>query len=130
MQVQKSEFILGASLDHLFDIAHLMHKPMENEFRSMSHQMTDTGGAAEPTKPITNNMESAGSTGTQPAGESPSKWWKIALVSAGSALAGGVAAAWWYRKTLTKLQESGETPQDPHFGIFGSGSTSASDEDS
>ena len=81
-----------------------MHKPMENEFRSMSHQMTDAGGAAERAKPIANNLESASSAETQPAGESPSRWWKIALVSAGSALAGGVAAAWWYRKTLTKLQ--------------------------
>jgi hypothetical protein len=29
---------------------------------------------------------------------------KLGLVSVASALAGGLAAAWWYRKTLTKLQ--------------------------
>jgi hypothetical protein len=29
---------------------------------------------------------------------------KLGLISASSALVGGFAAAWWYRKTLTKLQ--------------------------
>ena len=29
---------------------------------------------------------------------------KLGLVSVASALVGGLAAAWWYRKTLTKLQ--------------------------
>ena len=28
----------------------------------------------------------------------------LGLISAASALAGGLAVAWWYRKTLTKLQ--------------------------
>lgn len=28
----------------------------------------------------------------------------LGLVSAASAIAGGIAVAWWYRKTLTKLQ--------------------------
>ena len=28
----------------------------------------------------------------------------LGLVSAASAIAGGFAVAWWYRKTLTKLQ--------------------------
>jgi hypothetical protein len=28
----------------------------------------------------------------------------LGLVSAASAVAGGLAVAWWYRKTLTKLQ--------------------------
>ena len=28
----------------------------------------------------------------------------LGLVSAASAIAGGLAVAWWYRKTLTKLQ--------------------------
>jgi len=29
-----------------------------------------------------------------------------------------VAAAWWYRKTLNKLHESGEKGKNPQFGIF------------
>jgi hypothetical protein len=38
-----------------------------------------------------------------PKGRSP-KLLGLGLVSAVSALAGGFAVAWWYRKTLTKLQ--------------------------
>jgi len=44
-------------------------------------------------------------------------WLKLAMITAGSAVAGGVAAAWWYRKTLEKLRETGEIPKNPHFGI-------------
>jgi hypothetical protein len=29
---------------------------------------------------------------------------KLGLVSAASAIVGGLAAAWWYRKTISKLQ--------------------------
>jgi hypothetical protein len=34
----------------------------------------------------------------------PSKFVKLGLISVSSALVGGLAAAWWYRKTLIKLQ--------------------------
>ena len=34
----------------------------------------------------------------------PSKILGLGLVSAASAVAGGLAVAWWYRKTLAKLQ--------------------------
>jgi len=44
-------------------------------------------------------------------------WLRIGCVAAASALAGGVAAAWWYRKTLNKLHESGENGENPQFGI-------------
>ena len=43
----------------------------------------------------------------QPKSES---WMKVGVVAAISALAGGLAAAWYYRKTLTRLQEAEETP--------------------
>ena len=46
-----------------------------------------------------------------------SGWLRLGLVAAASALAGGVAAAWWYRKTLNKLHESGENTENSHFGI-------------
>jgi hypothetical protein len=55
--------------------------------------------------------------------QSPS-WWKLALLTTGSAFAGGIAVAWWYRKTLTKLHESGENLKNPDFGI----SSTSSDE--
>ncbi|MGB6742061.1 MAG: hypothetical protein WBE38_00285 [Terracidiphilus sp.] len=66
---------------------------------------------------MANNLESDGSQSTQRAGDSPSGWLRIGLVAAASALAGGVAAAWWYRKTLNKLHESGENGKNPQFGI-------------
>ena len=44
-------------------------------------------------------------------------WFRLGVVAVASALAGGVAAAWWYRKTLNKLHESGENPENPQFGI-------------
>jgi hypothetical protein len=34
----------------------------------------------------------------------PSKLLELGLISLSSALIGGLAAAWWHRKTLTKLQ--------------------------
>jgi hypothetical protein len=33
-----------------------------------------------------------------------SKLWKLGLISASSALLGGIAVAWWHRKTLAALQ--------------------------
>jgi hypothetical protein len=55
-----------------------------------------------------------------------SRLFKLGLISASSAVIGGLAAAWWYRKTLTKLQnpiiqddiqesESQNGPADDHF---------------
>jgi hypothetical protein len=45
-----------------------------------------------------------------------SGWLKVGVIAAGSALAGGLAAAWWHRKTLRKLRETGETGKNPQFG--------------
>jgi membrane associated rhomboid family serine protease len=51
-------------------------------------------------------------------GQTPG-WFKVAAIAAASALAGGLAAAWWYRKTLTSLRQGGESPSNPQFGIPG-----------
>jgi hypothetical protein len=32
-------------------------------------------------------------------------------------LAGGLAAAWWYRKALTQLRQADEKPLNSNFGI-------------
>ncbi len=65
-------------------------------------------------------------TSSTPA-QSHSKLIEIGLVAAASALAGGLAAAWWHRKTLTKLQnpivpsniqksvEAADDPEDTDF---------------
>jgi hypothetical protein len=42
-------------------------------------------------------------------------WLKVGIVAAASALAGGLAAAWWYRKTLKTLRQTQEIDQNPHF---------------
>jgi len=42
---------------------------------------------------------------------------KLGVVAVASALLGGIAAAWWYRKTVQKLHETGENGNNPHFGI-------------
>ena len=47
----------------------------------------------------------------------PVGWLKLGVIAAASALAGGLAAAWWYRKTLKTLRQTDETTQNPHFGI-------------
>jgi hypothetical protein len=33
-------------------------------------------------------------------------WLKVGMVAAGSAIAGGLAAAWYYRNTLTRLRQA------------------------
>jgi hypothetical protein len=44
---------------------------------------------------------------------------KLGAVAAASALAGGLAAAWWYRNTLKKLRQADESAPSPHYGISG-----------
>ena len=47
----------------------------------------------------------------------PGDWVRVGAVAAGSALAGGLLAAWWYRKTLNQLRQADENGDNPHFGI-------------
>lgn len=75
------------------------------------------------------DVESEGSAAERPARPESPNWLKIAVLSAGSALAGGLAAAWWYRKTLTKLRETGEISQNSHFGTTAGQNTDSSEED-
>jgi len=42
-------------------------------------------------------------------------WLKLGVVAAVSALAGGVAAAWWYKMTLTKLRQAGENYHEADY---------------
>jgi hypothetical protein len=49
----------------------------------------------------------------------PSGWLKLGAVAAASALAGGLAAAWWYRKTLIKLRHHEENCLNTDLRISG-----------
>ena len=44
-------------------------------------------------------------------------WMKVGAVAAASALAGGLAAAWFYRKTLTRLQNAELGQDNSNFRI-------------
>jgi hypothetical protein len=46
-------------------------------------------------------------------------WLKVGAVAAASALAGGLAAAWYYRHTLARLRQAEEHAQHPVSGISG-----------
>ena len=68
---------------------------------------------------MTNSLESSTSSTSQSAGSASTRWLKLGAVAAASVLAGGVAAAWWYRKTVTQLRQAEERPSNPHYGIYG-----------
>jgi len=44
-------------------------------------------------------------------------WFKVGAVAAASALVGGLAAAWYYRKTLKTLQDAEISSTPPEFRI-------------
>jgi len=44
-------------------------------------------------------------------------WLKVGSIAAASALAGGLAAAWYYRKTLNTFREAESNGRNPETGI-------------
>ena len=76
-------------------------------------QKRETGVSAD----MANDLESSGSSTPVDKGHPSSGRLNLAFVAAASALAGGLAAAWWYRKTITKLRQADERPLNPEFGI-------------
>jgi len=62
-------------------------------------------------------LESARSTGN-PSSDGPRPAWiKVGAIAAASALAGGLAAAWFYRNTLNKLRQAESDAENSDFGI-------------
>ena len=47
--------------------------------------------------------------------DSASSWVKVGAVAAVSALAGGLAAAWFYRRTLRRMQAAESDIEDSNF---------------
>jgi hypothetical protein len=72
---------------------------------------------------MTNSLDSSSSDQSKQAEARPSRWLGVGVVAAASALVGGLAAAWWYRKTLSKLHEADGGPENPDFRISGEGSS-------
>jgi hypothetical protein len=66
---------------------------------------------------MANSLESSESPAQDAEAAHAAGWLKVGVVAAGSALAGGLLAAWWYRRTLNKLRLAEENPQNPDFGI-------------
>ena len=66
---------------------------------------------------MANHSEDSTSLEDQPAGSPTSGWVKVGIIAAASAVAGGIAAAWWYRKTLIRLRQAEESALNPHFGM-------------
>jgi hypothetical protein len=64
-----------------------------------------------------NSLESNNLSTTQDVGAVAGSWLKLGAVAAVSVLAGGLAAAWWYRNTLKKLHQAAETAPNPDSGI-------------
>lgn len=66
---------------------------------------------------MANSFDSSDCTEIEKASDRPGGWLRVGAVAAGSALAGGLLAAWWYRKTLNQLRQADEDADNPHFGI-------------
>jgi hypothetical protein len=64
-------------------------------------------------KCLESNNLSAGQDGAAVGGS----WLKLGAVAAVSVVAGGLAAAWWYRNTLKKLHQAAEAAPNPDSGI-------------
>jgi hypothetical protein len=47
-----------------------------------------------------------------------SAWLRLTAVAAVSAFTGGLAAAWYYRKTLSRLQEAEPEARNSNFGMY------------
>ena len=77
---------------------------------------------------MSNNLESLTSKQTATSAESdgtgdlPKGWLKLGAIAAASALVGGLAAAWFYRKTLSQFREAEERIPDSEFIAIEDGS--------
>jgi hypothetical protein len=123
MQVQNSEFILGQFRPSFRMPPHLKSRQFQDEYVSLCTIQCAKVSLTGSLKTVANDPESDTSPEAESSGKETSGWLKFALLTAASAVAGGLATAWFYRKTLTKLRETGENPQNTHFGRSDEGKT-------
>ena len=69
-------------------------------------------------EPITSNVyESTACNGNSTLPRGRSAWLKMSVVAAVTVLTGGMAAAWYYRKALSQLQQAQMGDGNSNFGI-------------
>jgi hypothetical protein len=66
---------------------------------------------------MTKSLKSSTSSDSPAAAGKPSGLLKLGVIAAATALAGGLAAAWWYRNAVKKLRQADENPLNSDFGI-------------
>ncbi len=66
---------------------------------------------------LTNEIKPDFSAISDVRGRAIPRWIKVGAVAAATALAGGLAAAWYYRSTLEELREAEAGQAIPDFGI-------------
>lgn len=66
---------------------------------------------------MTKSIESDDYSSSEEVPAKPSGWLRVGIVAMASAVLGGMAAAWWYRKTLIRFRQEEEAALNPHFGI-------------
>jgi flagellar basal body-associated protein FliL len=62
-----------------------------------------------------NSKDSSTQESSPAAPDRASSWIKVGAVAAVSALAGGLAAAWFYRKTLRRMHAADGEPENSNF---------------
>jgi hypothetical protein len=66
----------------------------------------------------TSSSEEASADPSTEESTNSSGWFRLGAVAAASALVGGLAAAWFYRKTLTKLRQAENGVSHSEIRIF------------
>jgi hypothetical protein len=66
---------------------------------------------------MANSLESSTSSTSEKAGSASPGWLKLGIVATTSVLAGGLEAAWWYRKAFMQLRQADEKPSNSRYGI-------------
>jgi hypothetical protein len=109
-QIQKSKSSLIVRRIHRFSLSGIKTSRIQPQNR---HSRQWRRGIEK----VATGSESVTYSSTRKSSAQSSDWIKVGVVATLSVLAGERAAAWWYRKTLKTLRETGETPPNPQFGI-------------
>jgi hypothetical protein len=103
-QIQKLKVSCNVGKETFDGGTHLTFAAVFNLAGQTMHEENDA-------KPTSISLESSTFPPLPPEKPKSSGWLRIGAVTAASALAGGLAAAWYYRKTLARLRQTdGSTP--------------------